>query len=59
MSEKISFNINEAAAASGLCRTTLYGLMKSGDLAYSQILGKRIIPITAITDLLERNRVGA
>ncbi len=59
MSEKISFNIKEAVAASGLCRTTLYGLMKSGDLAYSQILGKRVIPGAAIIDLVERNRVGA
>ena len=59
MSQKIAFNLKEAVAASGLCRTTLYELMGSGELAYSQIRGKRIIPSTAIEDLLDRNRAGA
>lgn len=58
MSTKISFNLREAVTASGLCRTTLYELMGSGELAYSQIRGKRIIPSTAFADLLERNRAG-
>jgi hypothetical protein len=59
VSEKIAFNLKEAVAASGLCRTTLYDLMKSGELAYSQIRGKRVILGTAIVELAERNRVGA
>lgn len=59
MIEKVSYNIQEAVAASGISRTTLYELMGAGELNYSQVRGRRIIPRAALDELLTRTRAEA
>lgn len=40
---KIALRIPEAVAVSGLSRTTLYGLIASGDLPAIKVGGRRLI----------------
>ena len=56
---KLAYNVQEATKASGISRSTLYELMKSGELDYSQVRGRRLIPGTSLTQLIERHRVVA
>ena len=47
-----TYHVNEAAAAFGLSRSTLYKLMSAGTLRSVKIGGRRLIPIEAIDALL-------
>jgi excisionase family DNA binding protein len=47
-----AYDINEAAAAFGLSRTTLYKLIGVGTLRSVKIGGRRLIPVDAIEALL-------
>jgi excisionase family DNA binding protein len=47
-----AYHVNEAAAAFGLSRSTLYKLMSAGALRSVKIGGRRLIPIEAIEALL-------
>jgi excisionase family DNA binding protein len=47
-----AYQINEATAAYGLSRTTLYKLIKSGALHSVKVGGRRLIPTDSIEALL-------
>jgi len=48
-----------ATVETGLSRSTLYRLMGDGQLAYLKVRGRRLIPRTALAELLERQLVPA
>lgn len=50
--EKLAFSIAEAERATGLSKPTLYRLMKSGELRFAQIKGRRLIPRSALLELI-------
>jgi excisionase family DNA binding protein len=50
--EKRAFRINEAVAAYGLSRTTLYKLIAERKLRAAKIGGRRLIPRDALETLL-------
>lgn len=41
--QKLTFSVSEAVVATGLGRTTLYSLMKSGKLRFRTICSRRLI----------------
>jgi excisionase family DNA binding protein len=49
--------IPEALRFSGLGRSTLYGLMETGELAYSKVGKRRLIPRRALVEMLSRGLV--
>jgi excisionase family DNA binding protein len=49
---KITLRLNEAQAVSGLSRSTLYELIKSGRLRAVKVAGRRLIPRDALEALL-------
>lgn len=55
--EKLSYSIAEAEAATGLSRAFLYRLMQAGKLRYSKIGARRIIPRSALVELVETGLV--
>jgi excisionase family DNA binding protein len=59
MSEKIAYTINEAVAVSGLGRTTIYELIKRGDLPRSKIGARTLIRHVDLEALLERHLVAS
>ena len=58
MSEKIAYTINEAVAASGLGRTTIYELIKRGELPRVKVGGRTVIRRQDFEAMLERKVVG-
>ena len=52
--EKIAFTIAEAIGASGIGRTTLYALMKTGELRAIKLGRKTLIPAQGLYDFLSR-----
>ena len=50
--ERLAYSVDEAARASGLGRTTLYGLIRSGRLASHLIGRRRIIPVHSLRALI-------
>ncbi|MEV1145995.1 MULTISPECIES: helix-turn-helix domain-containing protein [Micromonospora] len=52
MSEKKSVRPAEAAALLGVCRDTVYVLMRSGRLRSVKLGRARLIPVAAIEELL-------
>lgn len=51
--EKITLRINEAAAVSGLSRSTLYQLLKAGKLRAVKVGGRRLILRESLEALLQ------
>jgi excisionase family DNA binding protein len=51
--EKRAFRINEAVAAYGLSRTTIYKLIAERKLRAAKIGGRRLIPRDALETLLK------
>jgi excisionase family DNA binding protein len=49
--------IAEAAEVIKLSRTTIYALMESGELPYTKIGKRRLIPRRALSELMERGLV--
>jgi excisionase family DNA binding protein len=49
---KITLRLDEAQAVSGLSRSTLYELIKSGRLRAVKVAGRRLIPRDALEQLL-------
>lgn len=41
--QKLTYTVSEAVTATGLGRTTLYGLMKAGRLRFTTVCGRRLI----------------
>ncbi|PWU52008.1 excisionase [Micromonospora globispora] len=59
MTEKKSVRPAEAAALLGVCRDTVYVLMRSGRLRSVKLGRARLIPIAAIDDVLSANEEAA
>jgi excisionase family DNA binding protein len=58
VSEKIAYTIKEAAAASGIGRTTIYELIKCGELPLVKIGRRSLIRRPDLEGLLERKLRG-
>jgi excisionase family DNA binding protein len=54
VTEKISYSIREASTASGIGRTTLYQLIKAGELTPVKIGARTLIRRCDLDALLER-----
>jgi excisionase family DNA binding protein len=50
---RLVYSIREAAEASGLSRATLYRLISDGRLKTVKIGARRLIPVAALTALLD------
>jgi predicted DNA-binding transcriptional regulator AlpA len=50
--ERRALRVNDAAAAYGVGRSSLYNLMKQGKLPNVKIAGRRVIPCEAMEALL-------
>lgn len=50
-----AMSVPEAARLTGLGRTQLYVLMGTGELAYTKVGSRRLIPRRALVELLARN----
>jgi excisionase family DNA binding protein len=57
MTGKLAYTISEAVAASGLGRTTIYELIKRGELPIAKVGSKTLIRCQDLADLLERKLV--
>jgi excisionase family DNA binding protein len=53
LSERLALRVNEAAAVTGLSRSTLYVLMRKGALRSVRVAGRRLIPRDALEALLQ------
>ena len=53
-----ALTVSAAVAHFGIGRTRLYELMTAGDLPYSQVGGRRLIPRVALRRLIAANMVG-
>jgi len=51
--ERLALRVNEAAAVTGLSRSTLYVLMRNGALRSVRVAGRRLIPREALEALLQ------
>ena len=51
--ERLALRVNEAAAVTGLSRSTLYVLMRKGALRSVRVAGRRLIPRDALEALLQ------
>ena len=49
----LAYRINDAAAISGLGRSSLYKLMNSGQLRSVLVAGRRLIPAEALRELMQ------
>jgi hypothetical protein len=50
-----TFNIEQAIAFSGLPRSNLYESMSRGELVYTKVGKRRLIPKRALIELMRRN----
>ena len=50
--ERLSYSVAEAAKVTGLGRTTIYGLIGSGELPSRKIGNRRLIPAKALEALV-------
>jgi excisionase family DNA binding protein len=57
VSEKLAYTIAEAVAASGLGRTTIYELIKQGELPRVKVGGRTLIRAQDLAAMLERKLV--
>jgi excisionase family DNA binding protein len=51
--ERLALRVNEAAAVTGLSRSTLYVLMRNGALRSVRVAGRRLIPRDALEALFQ------
>jgi len=51
---RVALRIDEAAAAIGISRNSIYAMMKSGELPYSVVAGRRLIKVSDLEALLVR-----
>lgn len=50
--ERLAYSVADAVAATGLGRSTIYGLMEDGTLPFTQIRGRRVIAASALRKLV-------
>jgi excisionase family DNA binding protein len=53
---KLAYTVREACGATGLSRSTIYNLFKSGRLRKTRVLGRTLIGAADLTDLLAGDR---
>ncbi|MGC9543614.1 helix-turn-helix domain-containing protein [Streptomyces sp. UG1] len=53
---KVNLTVEEAIEASGIGRTTMFGLIKRGELESIKIGRRRYVPVAALDDFLSRLR---
>ena len=53
LGRQYAYRVNDAAAVSGLCRSTLYNLMRAGKLDYVDVGHIRMIHDSALRKLLK------
>jgi excisionase family DNA binding protein len=58
VSEKLAYTIPEAVSVSGLGRTTIYELIKRGELQRAKVGARTVIRRQDLEALLERKLVG-
>lgn len=56
MTDKISYTVNEAVKACGLGRTTIYELIKAGELKPAKIGTRTLILRSDLEGLIERKK---
>lgn len=54
--EPISVRIPEAVRLTGLSRSRVYELMKSGDIEFVKVGGSTLIPFDSLRTFIERHR---
>ena len=52
--EKLTYTVPEFVRAFGISRTSVYELMKTGELATVKVAGRRLIPRQSALRLLEQ-----
>ena len=57
MEERLAVRPDEAAAMIGICRSTIYNLLRKGEIGYSQIGRRRVIPKENITEYLKKTKI--
>ncbi len=55
MKEKFAYTVEEAGQAMGIKRDLVYELINKGDLRSVRLGRRRVVPVDAIRDCLERN----
>lgn len=58
MHQKVLFSIAEAATALGIGRTSIYNLMKAGELQTVKLGSRTLIKASSLDDLISRSEVG-
>lgn len=54
-----ALTVEAAVQFSGIGRTTLYTLMESGELQFTKVGARRLIPRRALVELLSKNATSA
>ena len=54
VAEKLAYTVPEFVRAFGISRTSVYELMKTGELATVKVAGRRLIPRQSAMRLLEQ-----
>lgn len=54
VTEKLSYTVDEAAAATGVSRSSLYERIKAGELPTFKWCGRTLIKASVLHDLIER-----
>lgn len=55
-SEPISVKVREAVRLSGLSRSRIYELMRSGDIAYAKVGSSTLILVKSLRSFIEQHR---
>jgi excisionase family DNA binding protein len=53
MTQKLAYSIEEASAALGLGKTTVYNLINSKELKAVRVGGRTLVPVSAVRALIE------
>ncbi|HWR41397.1 MAG TPA: hypothetical protein VN611_18035 [Patescibacteria group bacterium] len=59
LSGRLGFSVAEAALAVGVSSWLLYEEMKQGNITYSQLHGRKVIPKWALEEYIKRHEVPA
>lgn len=49
-----AYSVDEFMDVVGVCRASVYGMMRKGELPFVTISGRRKIPVSVVDDLLKR-----
>jgi excisionase family DNA binding protein len=57
--EKIGYSVDETVEASGLGRSTIYELIRSGELDSIKVGRRRIVPADALREFIDTKRTAS